>query len=139
MPALDDTAIELIIGTIRTLQEYLHTLEHERARLDHKMADVQTAIERWQGTLRGPAPTHAVGPTPPRLRRKKGENLQVVHDFFLAHAGETFTTQEIAQQTGLAHSSVQVVVSKKNGRWERGEEGRWRLRKSGERGYRSAS
>lgn len=133
MLALDDITVDLIIGTIRTLKEYRHTLEHDRTLLDHKIADVQTAIERWQGTLHEPQSPRATGREHPRVRRKKGENFHVVHTFFLAHAGEAFSTQEIAQRTGLAHSSVQVVVSKKGGRWDRGDDGRWRLRKSGEK------
>lgn len=119
----------LIELTLRNLREHLHNLEAERTGIDQKISEVKLNIQRWEAELRN-GEQSKISEDIQHPRRKRGENSRILRELFESNPGLALTVQEAVEQTGLAHSSVQVVFMKEGSGWKKGEDNKWRLIKN---------
>ena len=117
---------ELVELTVRNLRELVRGLEVERTKIEQKISEVKSNIQRWEVELRNGEHVD-VDEEGKHQRRKKGENIRILREFFESNPGIALTVQEAAERTGLAHSSIQVVFMKEESGWERHEDNKWRL------------
>ena len=124
----------LIESTLHNLREHLHNLEGDRTKIDQKITEVKTTIERWEAELRYEGQPDELPQGSPPARRKKGENLRILRELYKSDPGLALTIQEVVERTSLAHSSVQVVFMKAGSGWEKdADNNRWRLVRSEKR------
>jgi septal ring factor EnvC (AmiA/AmiB activator) len=127
---MENSPSGLIELTVHNLREHLQSLEEEKVRVEQKISEVRTNIQRWEAELR--TGEHALATTEEgrHQRRKKGENPRILREHFESHPGIALTVQEAAERTGLAHSSVQVVFMKEGSGWKKDADNKWRLIKN---------
>lgn len=130
-PANQNLSTDLIEVTLRHLREHATSLEEEKAHVEQKISEVSGNIQRWERELRNGGQAKAGTEHTKNVRRKKGENSQLVRKCFDEHPGGSLTIPQISEITNLSHSSVHSIVKRESGIYEHVEEGnKWRIKEN---------
>lgn len=92
------------------------------AEVDAEIAEANGEIARWKETLKDPEEEDTPKET---VRRRRGENIRLISEWYHTHPNMGFTIPELANETGLPNGSVHNVVTKDESGYWKDEEGKW--------------
>lgn len=116
-------APQVVEAALRGLRDLLGRLHVERQQIDAKIVETETALRALEKSGDSNSDTGKSG------RRKRGQNLEDVRNT-LSLAKRRMTAKQLADEIGIAASSVQATLNNHSGVFEQSPDGLWGLREA---------
>ena len=116
------------------VRELLDQWRDEAAQLDGRLTELSERIKSAEAQLNGQFPktkqttTGSTADKPSKGKRRKGENLRIIQEYFRRLTGTGATIAAISKGTGIGLSSVRVVLKRHKDTFSEDQGGLWKMK-----------